>query len=228
MKHSEKSILPGIVMITSGFSLLCLLLLHILSPEFEPSWRMVSEYALGRHKWLISLFFISWGLSSILLACNLWKQATSKASKAGVILLFISGIGASLAALFDVSQPTGHGIAGLLGIPTFPVATLLISYHLSRKREWFSFANPIKLFAHFTWITLVLMVITMVVMMTGFQNAGIEMGPDSPPPAHLPDGVIALAGYANRLLILVDILWLLIVARAIKSISNSNLKSDEL
>jgi hypothetical protein len=223
MKPSEKSIIPAIVMVTSGFSLLFLLLLHFLSPEFESSWRMVSEYALGNHKWLITLFFISWGLSSILLAGNLWKQVTSKASKAGVILLFVSGIGASLAALFDVSQPTGHGIAGLLGIPTIPIASLLISYHLSKKREWFSFAYPIRLFAHCTWITLVLMVITMVVMMTGFQQAGIEMGTDSPSPAYIPDGVIALAGYANRLLILVDILWLIIVARAIKSISNANL-----
>jgi hypothetical protein len=223
MQHSEKSIIPSIVMVTSGFSLLCLLLLHFFSPEFESSWRMVSEYALGKHKWLISLFFIFWGLSSMLLAGNLWKQVTSKASKAGVILLFISGIGASLAALFDVSQPTGHGIAGLFGIPTIPFATLLISYYLSKKHEWFSFAKLIKLLAHLTWITLVLMVVTMVVMMTGFQNAGIDMGPDSPPPTHVPDGVIALVGYVNRLLILVDILWLFTVARAIKSISNYNL-----
>lgn len=223
MKYSEKSIIPGIVMVTSGFSLLCLFLLHFLSPEFESGWRMVSEYALGNHKWLISLFFIFWGLSSILLAVNLWKQVTSKASKAGVILLFISGIGASLAAWFDVSKPTGHGIAGLLGIPTIPIAALLISYHVSKKREWFSFANPIKLLAHSTWITLVLMVITMVVMMSGFQNAGIETGPDSPPPNHVPEGVIAVAGYVNRLLILVDVLWLIFVARAIRSLSNVEL-----
>ena len=205
-------------MASSAISLFCLLLLHFFSPEFEPNWRMVSEYALGNHRWLVSLFFIFWGLSSITLAFSLWNQVSSKASKVGVILLFISGIGASLAALFDVSQPTGHGIAGFLGIPTVPVAALLISYHLSKKHEWFSFSKPMKYLAHGTWISLVLIIITMVIMMSGFQNAGIEMGPDSPPPSHVPDGVVALVGYVNRILILIDIFWLIYVAKALKSL----------
>ena len=218
MQYSEKANIPGIVMVTTGLSLLCLLLLHFLSPEFEPSWRMVSEYALGNFKWLTSLFFVFWGVSSVLIAGKLFKIVTSGASKAGVILLFISGIGASLAALFDVSQPTGHGMAGLLGIPTFPIAALLITYHLTKKQGWSQFSRSLKLFAHFTWLSLLLMIITMIVMMTGFQNAGIAMSPGSPPPTHVPEGVVALAGYVNRLLILVDILWLIIVAKAISKI----------
>lgn len=217
MLHTKKSILPGIVITTCIIALLCLLLLHFLSPEFEPNWRMVSEYALGNYKWVVSLFFIFWGLSSIMLATNLWQRVSTKASKAGVILLFISGIGASLAAIFDVSQTTGHGIAGLLGIPTVPIATLLITDHLSKKRELSSFAKPIKLLTHLTWISLILMIVSMVVMMSGFQNAGIEVGPDLPPPASVPDGVIALVGYVNRLLIIVDILWLVFIARTINS-----------
>ncbi len=220
MQDSRRKNLSSLVITASGISLLCLSALHFASPEFEPSWRMVSEYALGKHKWLVSLFFVFWGLSSLLLAADLWNHVTSKASKAGVTLLFISGIGASLAALFDVSQPAGHGIAGLLGIPTVPVATLLIANHISKKHEWSSFAKPIKFFAHCTWIALVLMVVTMAVMMTGFKDAGIETGPDSPPPSHVPEGVIAMAGYVNRLMILADIVWLILVAKAIKDISH--------
>ncbi len=42
--------------ITTGIlSLLCLQILHVVSPEFKPGWRMISEYALGKHKWLIEL-----------------------------------------------------------------------------------------------------------------------------------------------------------------------------
>jgi Zn-dependent protease len=115
----------------------------------------------------------------------------------------------------------GHGIAGLLGIPTVPIATILISYHLSKKQEWFSSAKTMKLIAHGTWISLVLMVVAMFVMMSGFQNAGIQMGPDSPPPSHVPDGVIAVVGYVNRLLILVDIFWLIYVAKAMQTIHNN-------
>lgn len=222
MEQLNKSNLPNLVIASSAISLFCLLLLHFFSPEFEPNWRMVSEYALGNHRWLVSLFFIFWGLSSITLAFSLWNQVSSKASKVGVILLFISGIGASLAALFDVSQPTGHGIAGFLGIPTVPVATLLISYHLSKKQEWFTFSKTMKYIAHGTWISLLLMVITMVIMMTGFQNAGIEMGPDSPPPSHVPDGVVAIVGYVNRILILIDIFWLIYVANALKTLQKKS------
>jgi len=38
------------------------------------------------------------------------------------------------------------------------------------------------------------------------------MGPGVKPPERLPRGVTALSGYANRLLVLCDIAWLLLLA----------------
>lgn len=50
--------------ITFGIiAVLCLATLHFVSSEMKPSFRMVSEYALGHHKWLITLFFS--GLSGL-------------------------------------------------------------------------------------------------------------------------------------------------------------------
>ena len=37
--------------------------LHFIKPELDPSWRMVSEYAIGRHDWVMRLAFLSWALS---------------------------------------------------------------------------------------------------------------------------------------------------------------------
>ena len=37
--------------------LVLLAILHILSPEFNPAWRMVSEYANGKYAWVLSLLF---------------------------------------------------------------------------------------------------------------------------------------------------------------------------
>ena len=37
--------------------------LHILSPEFSPSWRMISEYAFGHYGWVLSLMFLCSGVS---------------------------------------------------------------------------------------------------------------------------------------------------------------------
>ena len=202
-------------------SLLCLFILHFVSPEFEPSWRMVSEYALGNHKWLLTLFFLLWGISSVCLAILMRGFITSKAGKAGIILLFISGAGEILASIFDVSHSL-HGLAAFLGIPTLPIAALLISYHLKSKELWTEYKKSLLLSAHLTWISLVLMIITMVVMITGFQNAGIEFKEGSEPPKSVPDGVIAIGGYANRILIIAYILWLIIVAKRILKFQTKN------
>jgi hypothetical protein len=40
-------ILAVLTIVSGSLSLLCLLALHFVSPEFQPSWRMISEYALG-------------------------------------------------------------------------------------------------------------------------------------------------------------------------------------
>ncbi len=45
-------------------TLLLLASLHILSPAFDPSFRMVSEYALGQYGWVLSLMFLAWGISA--------------------------------------------------------------------------------------------------------------------------------------------------------------------
>ncbi len=193
-------------------ALVFLATLHLVSPEFDPSWRMVSEYALGNHKWLISLFFVFWGIASMGLAFALWSVATGKLGKLGVVLLFISGVGEVLAAVFDAKHSL-HGMAAMLGVPTLPIAALLVSYHLKRKPDWSAHKKPLLLSAHATWLSLALMVVAMVVMMTGFQAAGIKFEEGAEPPKFVPEGVIALGGYANRILIAAYLACLIIVAR---------------
>lgn len=210
--ENQKILLAKITIASAILSLLFLIILHIVSPEFGASWRMVSEYALGNHQWALSLFFILWGVSSFTLGLLLWNIVTTKASKIGVILLLVSGIGSSSASIFDVEHSL-HGLSGFLGIPTVIAASLLISYHLKRRENWKPFIKPIIINAHLTWVSLLLMVITMVLMITGFQNAGIEFKEGSEPPKFVPEGVIALGGYANRILIFIYIYWLILVAK---------------
>ena len=185
------------------------MILHFVSPEFKPSWRMISEYALGKHKGILTAFFITWGLSSILLSVFLWSRVTSAWGTVGVILLFISSIGGIMGGLFDVKHKH-HGLAALLGVPTLPIAALLIGYNLTQTPD----TNPAVVLAssHATWISFVIMGITMAVMISGFKNSGIPMGPNAEPPKFVPPGVIALAGYANRLLVICYVGWLIVVA----------------
>jgi len=95
-------------------TVLLLASLHVLSPEFAPSWRMVSEYAFGHHGWVLALMFLCCGVSSWALAVAIWPKVKSKTGKVGLWLLVVAGIGEAMASVFDVTHDTGHGIAGLL------------------------------------------------------------------------------------------------------------------
>lgn len=170
---------------------------------------MVSEYALGKYKWLLTIFFCLWGVSSLLLALYLAFLVQGIWSWLGVLLLALSGIGAFSGGVFDINHKN-HGLAFALGVPTLPIAALLLNYHLlnvgllTQKSTLF--------FAHATWISLVIMAGSMMLMFAGFKKAGITWDKDSAPMNEVPKGVIALGGYANRLLVLSYALWVLIIA----------------
>jgi len=210
-QSKNKLLAAKLSIIAAVISIAALVSLHFLSPEFAPSWRMVSEYANGKFEWMLFIFFSCWGISSWCVTYFLWSQVSSIAAKAGVVLLFISGLGEILAAFFNVNHPQ-HGTAGTLGIPTFVIASLLISYHLKTKTQWNENKRKLLWSAHSTWISLVLLVITMIVMISGFKNAGITLGPGQKPPSSVPDDVVAVVGYANRILIAAYIYWLIFVA----------------
>ncbi|MCW3116733.1 MAG: hypothetical protein JWM28_815 [Chitinophagaceae bacterium] len=218
---TNKTIYAKLVIASAVISLLCLLTLHFVSHEFAPAWHMVSEYALGDYKWLLTLFFVFWGCSSLFLTFLLWSTVTTTWAKLGVLLIFVSFVGQEMGGLFDLKHKL-HGLAFLLGIPSLPLGALLISYHLVKKENWKKYKSPMLFSAHFTWISLVLMAVFMMLMISGFQKAGIPMGQGVEPPKSVPDGVIALHGYANRILIFSYIYWLVVIAKTYLKIETKN------
>jgi len=205
------SVLALLTISCAALSLFCLLMLHFVSPEYKPSWRMISEYAMGRHKYLITSFFVCWGLSSVFLSLLLWSNVNTVWGTVGVILLFVSSIGEIMGGLFDINHKH-HGLAFLLGVPTLPAAALLIGYDLIRTPGFEGQASSIVLLSHAPWISLVVMGASMAIMIVGFKKAGILVGPNVQPPKTVPPGVIALAGYANRLLVVSYVGWLILIA----------------
>src|SRR6266704_2425629 len=95
-----------LAIVAAAAALLLLASLHILSSEFDPSWRMVSEYALGHSGWVLSLMFLAWGISTWALAVALWSQVKTRAGKIGLWFLVIAGIGEALASVFDITHDT--------------------------------------------------------------------------------------------------------------------------
>src|SRR5579862_8134950 len=82
-----------LAIVATVVALLLLASLHALSPEFSPSWRMISEYAFGHYAWVLSLMFLSWGIGTWALAVAIWSEVRTTAGRAGLWLLVIAGLG---------------------------------------------------------------------------------------------------------------------------------------
>jgi hypothetical protein len=176
-------------------SLVFLALLHLLSPEFNPSSRMVSEYALGNYGGVLLLMFLTWALSCIALLFTIRSQVKTIGGKIGLGFLLLAAVGMTMGGLFDVNHDL-HGLAAMIGMPSLPIAAILISVSLSRNPSWISARRSLIWTAILTWMSLILM---NVAIFTGFSQTG-EANPG------------AWFGWANRFLIIAYNVWLMAVA----------------
>lgn len=170
-----------------------LAILHVLSPEFDPSYRVVSEYALGHYRWVLSLMFLAWAISSWALAFVIRGELRTVMARTGLALLIVAGFGEALASIFDLNRPILHGIAGLLGVGGFPIAALLISISLSRRPCWSGNGKTLLWTASLTWLSLAL-------LLTAMFTLTRKTGPRLP------------IGWPNRVLVAVYCLWVIVVA----------------
>jgi hypothetical protein len=211
MENSSALMEPAgwLAILATVATILLLLALHILSPEFSPSWRVVSEYAFGHYAWVLSLMFLSWGISSWALAIAIWSQVHTNAGKAGLWLLILAGVGEAMAAAFDVRHPIGHGIAGLLGVIGFPIAAMLLSVALGRNEGWRPARRKLLWSANLSWISVVLLVVTLGIMTMQMMRVTGGHLPQHAPKS-LPPGVWGLDGWADRLIVLTNCMWVLL------------------
>jgi len=177
-------------------SLFCLAILHVLSPEFDTSWRMVSEYALGNFGWVLSLMFVTQALSCVALFFAIKSQVRTVGGRIGLFFLLAAGVGMAMASVFDVTHNL-HGLSALIGIPGISIAELILGVSLSRNPAWSSKRRLLLWTANLPWISLVLMVIMLFI---GLSQSGGTFGP----------GV--LIGWPNRLLIVAYCGWLMLIA----------------
>ena len=141
--------------------------LHAVKPELDPSWRFLSEYAVGPHGWIMQLTFMAWAVSCVALALAARPMLTTRRGRLGATILLIAGAALVMAGLFPQDPVTAapseattagmlHGIASMIGIPAIPIAAMLITSALPSSPVG---ASPgLRLLAHATWFTLVVMV----------------------------------------------------------------------
>ncbi|MET3847386.1 DUF998 domain-containing protein [Paenibacillus sp. OAE614] len=174
--------------------------LHLLEPEFDPTWRFISEYALGNFGWLMHLAFGLLAVSLISAGIVIHSQARNIAGYIGLVILGLSAIGILIAAIF-VTAPLSvspddatfsgkmHSIGATLDYT--PVAALLISFALARNEAWRTIRVRLFVTAGITFIIMVLFILQI-------PHDG-KFGP----------GV--LAGLYGRILIVSYLGWVLIV-----------------
>lgn len=184
--------------------LILLAALHLLKPDYDPSWRMISEYAIGRNGWVMTLAFLALALSYASLAVALRAQLHTMGGKIGWALLLLSALGTLISAIFTTDPITAgpdevttrgmlHGL-GFVSVAIFPFAATLLSRSLVREHEWFSARRSLALAAGFVWLALLVFAGSLATMFRG------TFGPH------------VVIGWQNRLLIIAYVVWVLVVA----------------
>lgn len=197
----------------AGVAISCgaLLLLHLVDRDHDPSWRMVSEYANGSHKGLLTVVFFAWAVSSFALLAALLPIASTTLGKIGLTLLVLAGIGQLMGGLFDINHKL-HGPAAMIGIPALCAAAVVVTMALARRSD---IAAPPVWAAHLPWISFALMIASLILFMTSLKSAGIDTSAQTGPLSELPPGVTAYVGWANRLLFATSYLWVMLTSVAV-------------
>jgi hypothetical protein len=185
-----------------------LAVLHVIKPECDPSWNMISQYEIGRYGWIMQLAFLCIALSCASLVAAIPSQVRTVGGRIGLAFLLLSAIGMTIAAFGTADPITAtrdemtahgslHGLGATLGIPSLPIAAVLISLSLGRNQAWSSARRALLWTAHSTWLSILAILATLVVLLP--QNGG-KFGP----------GVAV--GWPNRLYIIACCVWLMAVA----------------
>ena len=93
----------------------------------------------------------------------------------------------------------------------FPIAAVLLSVSLGRLHAWPGARSLLLWIANLSWISVVLLGATLVLMTVQFVQVNGGQLPQHAP-AQLPAGVLGLDGWADRLFVLSNCLWVLIAA----------------
>jgi hypothetical protein len=108
-------------------------LLHWLEPEFDPSWRMLSEYSLGRYGVLMRVVFLAAGTGVIAVAIALVLSRSAWPASLGLVLVAIGPLGAAFIDTDPITTPRTamsrrsnvHAALGSLFILGFPLAATI-------------------------------------------------------------------------------------------------------
>lgn len=192
------------ISLVSGATFVVLLAaLHFIKPDLDPSWRPISEYALGKYGWIMTVAFLAWGLSAISLFVAIRSQVQMLTGRIGLVFLLIGAAGPILAALFPTDPITTppdamttrgaiHSLGAVLG-DAIPIAATLFTLSLVRNNpSWSPVRKPLIWATVLAWVGFVVFTVSMAILLP--QNGG-QLGPD------------VLIGWQNRFMVVAHAAW---------------------
>ncbi len=198
--------------VATGAAFLALLAtVQFLEPEFDPTWRFVSEYELGNFGWIMRLGFACLALSCIGLHLAVGPHLTTGPGKTGRVMLVITSVALVITAVVapDPSDaPAGgatvHGIvhsqASTIAGLTVAVAALLISTSLIRSAGWAGSRKTLRWTRHLPWLAFVAM---NAMVIAGMSSNGGHLGPGT------------WIGWPTRVFVVTIAVWTMSTARLV-------------
>lgn len=179
----------------------------MIKPEIDPSWRFISEYAIGTYGWVMVLAFLSFALSYVALFMAIRSQLQTIGGRIGLASLLTSAAGLTIAAIFTTDPITTshealttsgkpHDLGGTLGIG-MSIAAAVVSWSLARSQAWSLARRSILGVAGLAVIGFLVSFVSLRAMLS--QSSG-TFGPE------------VLVGWPNRLEVLGYCVWLMVVA----------------
>jgi hypothetical protein len=134
-----------IAIIAGAVYVFLLLMLHLLEPEFDPNWRFISEYALGKFGFLMNACFLLYSVAAICIILLTSPHIKTVVGYIGLVILAISALGIAMAGVFN-TDPIGTEMSRISTTGTIhytgasldfsPLAFLLLAFSLGRNKAW--------------------------------------------------------------------------------------------
>jgi hypothetical protein len=191
-----------------------LFLLHFLKRELDPSWRMISEYEIGRFGWMMRLAFFCWGASVLALLIAIWPSLRSLSgviSRGWLVVIVTALFGAGIFKTNPITENTPnlvntiHTICGAIVILTFPIAASLVVNSLLKNYLWLAGEGQLIFVTVLAWIGMVAYFSSIII--SGIKNPATVKSPSAE-----KFGPHVQQGWPNRIMVVIYMIWLITVA----------------
>jgi hypothetical protein len=129
-------------LVAGVFTVGLIAILHVLEPEYDPSWRMISEYSLGRHGWVMRLAFVTMAIGLSATCVALWPFGGPWIT--GLAAVALGALGAAFIDADPIMTPRAdatpvgraHTVLGVVLLAGFPAAALVAGVGVAPALGW--------------------------------------------------------------------------------------------